>query len=186
MKLLDIEIPKEGLKLNLGAGSRRPAGHFCIDAVENPDAPRTLDLVSYITEIPLPDECASEITVIHAWEHLYRWECEPTIKEWRRLLRPGGLLIMEMPDLMKFCKNILDGAMRGGKHPDQLGMWAAYGDPRTKDPHMTHKWAWSPQTLESFLKENGFIKITHLPTVHHPAGRHHRDLRIEARKPQNA
>jgi hypothetical protein len=103
---------------------------------------------------------------IHLWEHLYRWECDEVITEWKRLLRPGALLVLELPDMIKFCKNIIEGTTRGGKHPDQLGMWAAWGDPRTGDPHMNH----------------GFTNIRHLPTVYHPAGRAHRDMRVEARR----
>lgn len=178
-----MAIPPEGLRLHIGAGSRILDGWFNLDIEQNPDAPRALDMLSPATKIDLPDGCASELMAVHLFEHLYRWECDDAIEEWKRLLRPGGTLILEMPDLMKWAKNIVDGAMRGGKHPDQLGMWAAYGDPRTKNPYMGHKWGWTPQTLEAILTEHGFIKIKHPPTQFHPAGRAHRDLRIEARKP---
>lgn len=178
-----MDIPKEGLRLNVGAGARRPEGYFNVDAEENPDAPKPLDAVCMAGAIPLPDNSVSELMAVHLWEHLYRWECDEVMEEWKRVLRPGGLLVLEMPDLIKFCKNIIDGATRGGKHPDQLGMWAGWGDPRSKNPHMCHKWAWSPETIEEFLRGHGFIKIRHLPTVYHPAGRAHRDLRVEARKP---
>ncbi len=174
------------MKLNLGAGSRRPAGYFNIDIQENPDAPSKLDAIGHVKSLPLPDACADEIMAIHLWEHLYRWECDEVIAEWKRVLKPGGLLVLEMPDLIKFCKNIIDGAMRGGKHPDQLGMWAAYGDPRTGDPHMNHKWGWSPATITAYLTEHGFTAIQEKPTVYHPAGRKHRDMRIEARSPARA
>lgn len=178
-----MEIPEDGIRLNVGAGARRPEGYFNVDAVENSDAPRKLDAVCLADSIPLPDGSVKELMAIHLWEHIYRWNCDTVMEEWKRLLKPGGLLVLELPDLMKFCKNILEHAGRGGKHPDQLGMWAAYGDPRSGDPHMNHKWGWSPETLTEFLKEHGFIKIKHLPTVYHPAGRKHRDMRIEAIKP---
>lgn len=179
-----MEIPVDGLRLNVGAGSRRPPGWFNVDIEENPDAPQPLDLLSDAKKIDLPDGCASELMAIHLFEHLYRWEADDVIEEWKRLLRPGGKLILELPDLMKFCKNILDGAMRGGKNPDQLGMWGAYGDPRTKNPYMCHRWGWSPATLTALLAAHGFVKIKELPTQFHPAGRNFRDMRIEAIKPK--
>lgn len=175
-----MEIPNEGIRLNVGAGARRPEGYFNVDAVENPGAPKKLDAVCMAGGIPLPDGSVKELMAIHLWEHLYLWECDAVITEWKRLLRPGGRLVLELPDMIKFCKNIIDGAMKGGKHADQLGMWGAWGDPRFKDPYMTHRWGWSPHTLSEFLKSHGFIKIKHLPTVYHPAGRDHRDMRIEA------
>lgn len=177
-----MEIPVDGLRLNVGAGSRRPDGYFNVDIQENPEALKKLDAVGHVKSIPLPDGCAKELMAIHLWEHLYRWECDEVITEWKRLLRPGGLLVLEMPDMIKFCKNILEGRMKGGKHPDQLGMWAAWGDPRTQDPHMNHKWGWSPETMGHYLKSHGFTNIEHKQTVFHPAGRSHRDMRIEARR----
>jgi hypothetical protein len=170
------------MRLNVGAGTRRPDGYFNVDVQEHPDAPKLLDAVCHVKSIPLPDECADELMAIHLWEHLYRWECDEVITEWKRLLKSGGLLVLELPDLMKCCKNIIDGRVKGGKHPDQLGMWGIFGDPRTKDPHMNHCWGWTPSTLEEYLVNHGFRNIQHKQTMFHPAGRSHRDMRIEAIK----
>jgi predicted SAM-dependent methyltransferase len=155
-------------------------GWFCIDAARHPQAPRDPDLISDVKKIALPDECAQEMMAIHLFEHLYRWECDEVIIEWRRILRPGGLLVLEMPDLMKFCRNVLSGAE--GRHPGQLGMWGMYGDPRTKDPLMVHHWGWTYKTMRSFLKEHGFDRIAEDITQWHPMGRATRDFRVTARK----
>lgn len=177
-----VAIPAEGLRLNVGCGSRTLPGYFNCDIERNPDAPRDPDMLCDAKSIPLPDGCARELMAIHVFEHMYRWECEPVLAEWRRLLRPGGLLILELPDLIKCCKNILDIRIKGGKHPDQLGRWGLYGDPRTENKFMCHPWAWAPEELMGFLKENGFTKCEHKITQFHPAGRSHRDMRIEARR----
>lgn len=169
------------LKLNLGCGRHTMEGWFCIDAAQHPGATRPLDLVSDVKKIDLPDGCAEEILAIHLWEHLYRWECDDVIDEWRRLLEPRGKLTLEMPDLMKFCKNIIQGR-NDGHHPDQLGMWAMYGDPRTKDPLMVHKWAWTYKTLRKFLMEHKFAEVREEETQWHPVGRGTRDFRIVAIK----
>lgn len=176
-----MEIPAEGLRLSLGCGRHVLDGWFCVDAEQHPLAERPLDLVSDVKKIALPDGCASEIIAIHLFEHLYRWECDEVIDEWRRLLRPQGRLTMEMPDLMKFCKNIIQGRS-DGRHPDQLGLWAAYGDPRECNPLMTHKWAWTFATIKPFLKQHGFVDWREEDTQWHAVGRGVRDFRVTARK----
>lgn len=175
-----MHIPAEGLRLNLGCGRHTLDGFFCVDAQQHPNATRPLDLVSDVKSIALPDDCAIEVQAIHLWEHLYRWECDEVIAEWRRLLRVGGKLTLEMPDLMKFCRNVLNGLE--GRHEGQMTMWAMYGDPRTRDPYMVHKWAWTYATIRPFLKANGFDHIAEEETKWHPIGRGVRDFRVTARK----
>jgi len=117
---------------------------------------------------------------IHVWEHFYRWQCDDVIGEWRRLLKPGGLLVLELPDFWKCCRNVVESVK--GKHPDQLSMWGCYGDPTGHDEFMAHRWGWTPQTLGEFLKANGFASIAEKPTQFHRAGKDLRDMRIEAIK----
>lgn len=175
-----MQIPVEGLRLNLGCGRHTLDGWFCIDAVAHPKASRPPDLLCDVKSIPLPDACAVEVQAIHIFEHLYYWECAGVLDEWKRLLRPGGLLVMEMPDLQKFCRNILEGVK--GRHDGQMGMWGAYGDPREKDPLMVHRWAWTFATIRPLLRDHGFIDIKEAETKWHPIGRGVRDFRVEARK----
>lgn len=165
-------------KLNIGCGSRRLAGYIGIDAIPRPAA----DMVAPAWAIPLPDNSVDEIISLHLWEHFYRWECDAVMHEWRRLLKPDGLLVLELPNLLKCCQNILTGKVRGGKDPNQLGYWGLFGDPREKDPFMSHRWGWTPSTLSAFLKEHGFYYIREEETQWHPAGRTDRDMRFTARK----
>lgn len=174
-----MEIPAGQIKLNIGCGGRKLPGYLGVDAV----AERTAaDIVARADAIDMPDGSVSEIIAIHLFEHFYRFECDAVVKEWKRLLGKGGRLILELPDLKKCCENILSGRHVQGKDPDQLGMWGLFGDPRGGDPFMAHRWGWTPESLTAFLKEHGFIKIKQAPTQFHPAGRAHRDMRIEAVK----
>ena len=166
------------MKLNIGAGGRRLPGYTGVDVVERPGA----DIVAPAHAIPLADAVAEEVMAIHLVEHLLPWDLKTALAEWHRLLRPGGMLVLEMPDLVKCCKNIIDGRMKGGKHPDQLGMWGLFGDNRYEDPYMLHRWAYTFATLSPLVEAAGFRKIVERPTQFHPAGRDHRDFRLEARK----
>lgn len=108
-------------------------------------------------------------------EHVYRWEAHALLSEWRRLLKVGGLLVLELPNLEAACRNVLAGMT------EQMGMWPLYGDPSWKDPYMCHKWAYSPKTLRPLLEGVGFIHVTPKKPQWH-GGRDNRDMRIEARK----
>lgn len=171
------------LKLNVGCGKRVLDGWVNIDAVRASDAPRDPELLCDITKgIDLAAGCAAVVQAIHLFEHFYRWDAERVLDDWYRLLKPGGLLILELPNLVKCCQNYLDGRMRGGKDPDQLARWGIYGDPRTQEPFMNHRWGYSPAELSAILQQHGFKSVTEQPTQHHPAGRKHRDMRLEAIK----
>lgn len=170
------------MKINVGAGRHILDGWCNIDVQRSPRAKRDPEIFADARNIPLPDECADEVMAIHVFEHFYYWECASVLAEWRRLLKPGGLLVLELPDLLKCCQNVVDGTTDSGKHKDQFGMWGLYGDPREADQYMAHRWGWSPGSLSSFLRENGFRAIAERPTQWHGTGRHRRDMRLEALK----
>lgn len=169
-------------KLNLGCGRHVLDGWVNVDVQVSLKAPRSPEILCDLKTIPLPDGCAEEVMAIHVFEHFYFWETPAVLAEWRRLLTPGGSLVLELPNLMKCCRNILEGRTlaRGGKDPDQLGMWGLFGDPRDNDPYMTHRWGWTPKTLRSLLESSGFAEVRETMPKWHRAGRDHRDMRLEA------
>lgn len=176
---MEIHKANQPIRLNVGCGGRRLPGYIGIDAVERSAA----DIIAPANKLPFEDNQAEELMAIHVCEHLVPWDLPPTLAEWFRVLKPSGRLVLEMPDLLKCCQNVLDGVMKGGKHPDQLGMWGLYGDSRLRDKWMLHSWSYTFKTLEPLVKEAGFIKITEHRTQFHPAGRDVRDFRLEALKP---
>lgn len=171
------------MRLNIGCGGRRIPGYTGVDVVKRPAA----DIVAPAGKIPLADGSCEEIMAIHLFEHLLPWEAPDVLKEWHRLLAPGGKLVLEMPDLKKCCENILKilkgGVVIAGKHPDQAGMYGLYGDPRLEDVWMLHRWSYTYQTIKPILEAAGFNKVTEHVTVFHPVGRNLRDFRVEAIKP---
>lgn len=189
-----LGLDQEGdlVRINFWCGGRILDGWLNVDGAHRNKEVRGPDLLhavqfapdgSIVNPLPLPDGCAEELQAIHAAEHVHKWELPFLIAEWHRLLKPGGLLVLELPDLMKCCKNVLDGVVRGGKHPDQLGMFGLYGDPRSNDPFMNHKYSYTFKTLSPLVIAAGFQRPEEKPTIWHPCGREHRDFRLEARKP---
>ena len=164
------------VRYNIGCGGRRIAGYIGVDAVKRD----TVDIVAKADRIPVPGNEAEEIMAIHLWEHFYLWQCEDVIREWKRILKPGGHLILELPNLRKCCENFLNPPDQPIKHPHQLNMWGLYGDPRDKSEWMMHRWGWTPESLTEFLLAHGFKDVVEAPTRFHVVGRDHRDMRIEA------
>lgn len=157
----------DSIKLNLGAGGQVLEGWVSVDLVGEPD------IRSDVRKLPLPDGYADEIQAIHVFEHLYRWEALDTLIEWHRVLKPGGRLALEMPDLLKCCANILGGGN------DRAGLWGLYGDPQYLEPLMVHKWAYSPAELANLMREAGFAKPKLKPVQFH---KKYRDMRLEGVK----
>ena len=60
----------------------------------------------------LPDNCVDEILSVHVIEHIMPDQVIPMFKEWHRILKPGGLVAVEWPDLLKMCKFIVDDPSR--------------------------------------------------------------------------
>jgi hypothetical protein len=170
------------IMLNIGCGGRRIPGYKGVDVVPRPAA----DIVAPCHQIPLADGTVHEIMAIHLIEHMHPWEVPVALAEWWRLLEPRGRLVLELPDLIKCCQNVISGKMVGGKDPDQLGMWGLYGDPRGLDPFMAHKWGWTFATLAPVVQAAGFGDLKERPTQYHPAGREHRDFRLQAIKQAKA
>jgi len=85
--------------LHLGAGSSKLPGLLNCDLF-NPEA----DLKVDATNLDIfDDESVDLIESHHMIEHLSFAETERALSEWRRVLRPGGLLVITCPDILKIC-----------------------------------------------------------------------------------
>jgi len=136
------------MKLNLGSGNRPLQGYIGVDLAPNADIQCDLRKLE-----PFADNSVEEIIAIHVIEHFYKWEVQPLLQEWRRVLQPGGKIILECPDLKKAAQAFLFGA------GDQMGMWAFYGNPELKDVFHCHHWGYTPETLAYELQMAGFRNI---------------------------
>jgi len=155
------------MKLNLGSGNRPLEGYISVDL--SPKADVNCD----IRKLPYEDNSVEEIIAIHVIEHFYKWEVLPLLLEWRRVLQPGGRLILECPNLAQAARYFLSGAS------DQLSMWAFYGNPDLKDELHCHHWGYTPQSLVETLEQAGFKQCKALPAQFKIPDR---DMRVEAIK----
>lgn len=167
-----METPEsQPVKLDLGAGSKHNEGYLRVGLESDHD------VVTDLRRLPFPDDYADEAMAIHVVEHFHLWDVVPTLIEWRRVLKPGGLLVLELPDLMKCCRAFVRDA---GASP-RNSLWGMFGDSKHQDPLMLHKWGYTPDTLAALMREAGFVKVKNRPPQFH-GRRMERDMRLEARK----
>lgn len=169
------------MKINFGCGKRVLPGFYNIDAVPRG---QDLDLIyamefnsrnELVRKMPIEAGRANYLQAMHVIEHFYRWEAPLVLAEFKRVLKDGGQLVLELPDLEKACRNFLKG------EKDQMCMWPLYGDPGHEDPYMCHRWGYSPQSMKMMLKEAGFRNIVFMPPQTH-GRRINRDMRVECVK----
>ncbi len=162
------------LKINLGCGEHvLPPPWINVDTAVRGEKPPDIDADLKNLHM-FRDGCAAIVIAIHVIEHFYRWEVEDLLQEWKRLLSPGGILVMELPNLELVCRNYLGGA------PAPIAISAMYGDPAHKDVRMCHKWGYTPRSLKKILEGQGFVHVRDEPAKLH--FKEVRDMRIIAER----
>lgn len=89
------------MKLHLGCGKRFIPGFVHIDAVDYPhvDHVATIDNLSFIQT-----DSVDLIYNCHVLEHFKRRDIDRVLHEWLRVLKPGGILRISVPDFSKICE----------------------------------------------------------------------------------
>jgi ubiquinone/menaquinone biosynthesis C-methylase UbiE len=154
-----------------------------VDVVESRAGQRP-DVVCDLHDLAtFADASADEILTVHVVEHFWRWEIADVLREWVRVLKPGGRMIVECPNLQSACQTFLQNP-REFAHEDQRGqqtMWVFYGDPKWKDPLMIHRWGYTPESLQQLLAQVGLKDVRQEPAQYKL--REPRDMRVVGVKP---
>lgn len=169
-----MEETVDGKALNLGAGRIKWHGWLSVD-LHRADA----DLQCDLRKLELPTDYADAAAAIHVLEHFYEWEARDLLTEWKRVLKPGGKLILELPcmdKILHYIKEALNNDQPMNMHMTWLSLW---GDPKYQSVAMCHKWGYTLTMLKDLLKEVGFRRIKEEEPRYHFA---HRDMRVVAYK----
>ena len=102
--------------------------------------------------IPLPDECADYVFASHFLEHLSRRRGEHLVRESARILKPGGVIRIAVPDLAYFIRAWEEGdkdrAMDGIFEDLDLGHFAR------------HRYMYDYDMLEGLMRRAGLTGVT--------------------------
>ncbi len=175
---------REPLKLNLGCGDKLLPGYMNIDVAPSRRGARPDVLCDLRNLETFPDASADEILAVHVIEHFWRWEVEDVLREWVRVLKPGGEMVIECPNLVAACETLLADPVSAAAADanGQRSMWVFYGDPSWRDPLMCHRWAYTPASLAELLERCGLTRVHQAPAQFKL--REPRDMRIVGRKPE--
>lgn len=144
------------MRLHLGCGPRVIPGFVHIDLADHPH----IDHKAAISPLPfLADDSAEMIYCSHAFEYLDTVEAREALIEWRRVLKPGGLLRLAVPDVAALIKVY----QQTGELSRILG--PLYGrleiSTETGPATLFHKTAYDEATLGRLLHEAGFVSVRH-------------------------
>lgn len=175
--LINCKRYNKNIKLNLGSGGVPYKGYLSVDMYD-----RRAHVQMDITKLDFDDNSVTEILASHVFEHLNPYHSIAILQDWLRVLKPGGKLIMEMPDIEGLCKRFVTAST--GERYGILN--AIYGSVNTTDvggpDNITspHLFGWWRQSLWDHMTNAGFTNIQFMEEqIPHPET----NLRVEANKP---
>jgi SAM-dependent methyltransferase len=171
------------LKLNLGCGDKILPGYVNVDIAQSRKHAKPDVVCDLRRLIPFADNTADEVLSVHVVEHFWRWEAVAVLREWVRVLKPGGKMVLECPNLLSACQELIRNPdlASGPGAEGRRTMWVFYGDPAWKDPLMVHRWGYTPRSLADVMSEAGLVNIRQEPAQFKL--REPRDMRVVGERP---
>lgn len=172
------------IRLHLGCGGMRWKDFINVDL--HPHDPKiqdksrcgcAADVVADIRNLGLPDQSVDEIFASHVIDHFTRWVCIDMLRDWHRMLKVQGTLVIEVADFWR-CVLWLFHPCRKNR---ELAKSQFYGNQQDCLDYETHRYVWSAEELKhTLLKDIGFqcVDVNHRTQTHYPG----RDMRIVAIK----
>ena len=160
------------LKLNLGCGDIHLDGFVNIDSYPLPG----VDVVCDIREIQYEENTVDEIVMFHCIEHFTLDDACLIIRKLFKILKPGGRVIMEGPDIFKCVKNCPTGEFDAIR-----GIFGDVAELRKMKDGFQHKWGWTGSLMQQEMTSAGFNVFEVGNGISH--SREWRDFRVIGTKP---
>lgn len=152
----------EDKRLHLGCGGKRIDGYINVDIFKAPG----VDEIFSMDAIPYQDGTIGGILSEHSLEHLTFEAAELALKEWYRVLKPGGELLLYMPDFENCCKSYLNAPLED-PYFRKTRAWfkqTVYGVQKSQggepDEAQIHKCGFSKEEIRIVVNRNGFVVDT--------------------------
>jgi len=109
-----------------------------------------VDVIGDARSLPFKDESFDHVFSSHTLEHLPHGDCDRVLREWIRVLRPGGVIELRMPDLRA-------RALIFALNPTIRSMRMIYGEQDYEENY--HKSGYSYGLLKGMLRAVGVVKV---------------------------
>lgn len=106
-----------------------------------------------ITKIPFDDNTVDLIYASHVFEYFDREEATVVLEEWRRALKPGGILRLAVPDFKKMVQLYISD------HSLNEFLGPLFGKMKMGNETIYHKTVYDYNSLDIKLSLNGFKNI---------------------------
>lgn len=137
-----------GRALNIGTG-----GHDLVGWV-NLDETKPGDVLARVPPIPFRDECFDEILMCHVVEHMTLDDGCALIRECHRILKPGGVITLIVPDAKMISLAYLARQVDNWTLNDLYVYSYCQESP--------HRWFYDRRTLNQMVMDAGFVGLRRL------------------------
>lgn len=156
------------MRLEIGSGKNPHPGYQHLDI--NPEA-SCVEYVADATNIHfLPDGAVSDLLAINVLEHFEWIDIKNILQEWGRVVRPGGIITIHVPDISYITKILTtdEWKVNVGKQPfnaaEDRWEYLNHYVMSTNAPFNLHRAVFDQNTLEDLLTGAGFGNFYRLPT----------------------
>jgi len=136
------------MKLHLGCGKRDFGSEWI--HIDKDDYPHVI--YNSVIALPFANDTAELIYASHLFEYFDREEAKQILAEWYRVLKPGGILRLAVPDFKALCKLYVEG------HGLDKLLGPLYG--KFGDPSVYHKTCYDFDSLAVILEAGGFTSVS--------------------------
>lgn len=135
-------------QINCGSGQRKFASPPFTNIDINPDW--SPDLVCDVSSLPYEDDSCSLIVSHHQLEHVEVSKADAMLREWNRVLAPGGSLLIFVPDLLTLTSAYLNA--RINNYIFCVNLHGAY---MGNDADI-HRWSYDEASLRAKLRSAAY------------------------------
>lgn len=183
----------EGIRLHVGAGQKILDGYENLDAYDNENRPDHFQTTvrkfvrAELLDLTYGPETVAEIRCHHMFEHISILDVDRTLRGWNRILKPGGLVWIEVPDFEGCARRILRCRGQGAAEIYYRHIFGSqFG------PGEFHYNGFTGRRLMSLLEDYGFaVKVAYVhlgrrrqakPHMFYPSNSRLPDLTVKAIK----
>ncbi|WP_072391602.1 class I SAM-dependent methyltransferase [Hyphomicrobium sp. CS1GBMeth3] len=159
-------------KLEIGPGSDVLDGFETLDVITGSN----VTYVGQALSLPFRDDTFQVVYASHIIEHVPWYQVPMALKEWVRVLQPGGQLKVWTPDGLKIAKAFVEAEESGETDFHKDGWWRfneghdpcvwasgrcfSYGDGTGRNDHPNwHRALFSPRYLKQLFRGAGLVEI---------------------------